>query len=96
MGCCRRNGFVSVFPPELHGVVLVIEHGVGGVAWAPTVAAYSGVAVESRPFPNGHPCVIRLAAVPSILLESRVVSGVPDVLFADNVVSLCCVNTCET
>jgi hypothetical protein len=81
VGFRRRGVFVRVFPPKLDVVVLVVEHGVRGCACAPAVAAYAGVAVERGPFPDRHPYVLFLAAVPGVLLKGRVVDCEPDVLW---------------
>lgn len=80
-GVCRRgwSGLVGVFPPKLHIVVLVVQHGIRCGACTPTVAAYAGMSVEPGPWFDFRPCIV-LAAVPGVLKEGGVIGSEPDVL----------------
>jgi hypothetical protein len=71
--------FVRIFPPKLHVVVFVVQHGVLCCTSAPTIASYAGVAVEAPPRLYRHPDIFFLARVPCVLLERRVVDGIPDI-----------------
>jgi hypothetical protein len=80
MGRRGFGGFIRVFPPELHIVVLVVQHGVGSGACTPTVAAYTRMPVETGPWFDEYPYVLFLAAVPGVLMEGGFVDSKPDVL----------------
>jgi len=79
----RDSRCVGVFPPELNVVVLVCHHRVSRRAFTPTVASDAGVPIET--WPLLYECPGILSVVPRILLEGRVVDGVPDV-HADSLV----------
>lgn len=75
----RGHGLVCVFPPDFHAVGRVVHHGVGCCAFAPAVAAHAGVRVVTGPRLHAHPCVLRGAAEPRVLLKRGGVGREPDV-----------------